>query len=155
MRRLIFIFLLCSQRINSMTFASTVYTLYPFHISTFVLFSFLSLTPKNLAIVPLTAPKFLLSLVLTVIGHPLKSFKHGSTCIIGPQGTSICSQGPRISRIPYKSGQFFWDILFVVKKTPCKKHPKEVFLQHEFFNYVPPTTTYIVPHLRTCVKLPS
>jgi hypothetical protein len=27
--------------------------------------------------------------------------------IIGPQGTSICSRGPRVSRIPYKSGQFF------------------------------------------------
>jgi len=36
----------------------------------------------NLAIVPLTAPKFLLSLVLTIIGPPLKCFKYGSTYII-------------------------------------------------------------------------
>jgi len=28
--------------------------------------------------------------------------------IIGPQGTSMCSRGPRVRRIPYKSGQFFW-----------------------------------------------
>ena len=35
--------------------------------------------------------------------------------LIGPQGTSMCSQGPRIRRIPYKSGQFFLDLLFLKK----------------------------------------
>jgi hypothetical protein len=32
--------------------------------------------------------------------------------VIEPQGTSMCSQGPRVRRIPCKSGQFFFDLLF-------------------------------------------
>jgi hypothetical protein len=47
--------------------------------------------------------------------------------IIGPQGTSICSRGPRVRRIPYKSGQFFWDFLIVVKKLLVKN------IQDSFF----------------------
>jgi len=35
--------------------------------------------------------------------------------IIGPQGTSMCNRGPRVRRIPYKSGHFFM--------TFCKKNP--------------------------------
>jgi hypothetical protein len=30
---------------------------------------------------------------------------------IGPQGTSMCSRGPRVHRIPYKSGLFFYHFL--------------------------------------------
>jgi hypothetical protein len=28
--------------------------------------------------------------------------------LIGPQGTSMCSRGPPVRRIPYKSGQIFF-----------------------------------------------
>jgi hypothetical protein len=44
----------------------------------------------------------------------------GDFQFIGPQGTSICSRGPCVRRIPYKSGQFFWDFLFVKKKLLVK-----------------------------------
>jgi hypothetical protein len=40
------------------------------------------ITPLNFAVLHLTAPKFLWSLVLTIIEPPLNSFKHGSTHII-------------------------------------------------------------------------
>ena len=33
-------------------------------------------------------------------------------CIIGPQGTSMCRSCPHVHRIPYKSGQFFYDFLY-------------------------------------------
>jgi hypothetical protein len=39
--------------------------------------------------------------VLRDTGLPFQSL------IIGLQGTSICSRGPLVHRIPYKSGQFF------------------------------------------------
>jgi len=52
--------------------------------------------------------------------------------IIGPQGTSICSRGPRVSRIPYKSGQFFWDFLFVVNKLLVKNILKSFFTTRVF-----------------------
>jgi hypothetical protein len=51
---------------------------------------------------------------------------------IGPQGTSICSQGPRVSRIHYKSGQFFWYILFVVKKLLVKNILRSFFTTQVF-----------------------
>jgi hypothetical protein len=45
--------------------------------------------------------------------------------IIGPQGTSMCSQGPHVHRIPYKSGHFF--------TTFCKKIPRICNKIQEFF----------------------
>jgi hypothetical protein len=41
-------------------------------------------------------------------------------------------RGPRISRIPYKSGQFFGDILFVVKKLLVKNILRTFFTTRVF-----------------------
>jgi hypothetical protein len=51
---------------------------------------------------------------------------------IGPQGTSICSLGPRVSRIPYKSVHFFWDFLFVVNKLLVKNILRSFFTTQVF-----------------------
>jgi hypothetical protein len=37
----------------------------------------------------------------------VSNIKEEGKIIIGPQGTSIGRSSPRVSRIPYKSGQFF------------------------------------------------
>jgi len=57
--------------------------------------------------------------------------------IIGPQGTSICSRGPSVSRIPYKSEQFFWDILFVVNKLLVKNILRSFFYNTSFLTMSP------------------
>ncbi len=44
--------------------------------------------------------------VVALLSLPIAVYMVG-VVVIGPQGTSMCSQGPRVRRIPYKSGLFF------------------------------------------------
>jgi hypothetical protein len=48
---------------------------------------------------------------IKLLPENLCSYQRGKGCgdatIIGPQGTSIGRRSPRVSRIPYKSGQLF------------------------------------------------